>query len=96
MRGLLSFSILWLLTKKEMYGQELADELGKMRGIVPNAGTIYPALSELEKRGLVERIRRGRKNYYFLTETGRLGSIEACRYFCTVYEDIFKEYGNTP
>lgn len=77
-----------------MYGQELAEELGKMRGVVPNTGTIYPALSELEKRGLIDRKRRGRKNYYCLTDAGRRGSIEACRYFCTVYEDIFKEYGN--
>jgi len=40
MRGLLSFSILWLLTKREMYGQEIAEELGRRRGSTPNPGTM--------------------------------------------------------
>ena len=50
MRGMLSFMILWLLSKRPMYGQELATEIGKRRGTKPNPGTIYPALKELEKR----------------------------------------------
>jgi DNA-binding PadR family transcriptional regulator len=93
MRGLLSFSILWLLTKRDMYGQELAEELGKMRGKRPNPGTLYPALQELEKRGLVEARKEGRKKFYVLAESGRTGVVEACEYFCTVYADIFREYG---
>lgn len=92
MRGLLSFSVLWLLTKKEMYGQELAKELESMRGTRPNPGTLYPALQELENRKLVETIKIGRKKYYRLTDLGRKGAAEACEYFCTVYEGIFKEY----
>ena len=43
MRGMLSFTILWLLSKRPMYGQELAMEIGKRRGDKPNPGTIYPA-----------------------------------------------------
>jgi len=92
MRGLLSFSILWLLLKKEMYGQELADELGRMRGAKPTPGTLYPALSDLEGSGLVEWRRRGRKKVYSLTEEGRRGSLEACQYFCAAYGDIFREF----
>jgi len=60
MRGLLSFSILWLLTKRDMYGQEIAEELAQRRGTKPNPGTLYPALAELEKRGHVES-RPGRR-----------------------------------
>ncbi len=93
MRGLLSFTILWLLTKRDMYGQELAEELGEMRGIKPNPGTLYPALRELEKRGLVDTRKEGRKKYYVLTDAGRKGAGEACEYFCTVYAGIFREYG---
>ena len=93
MRGLLSFSILWLLTKKDMYGQELADELAQRRGTRPNPGTIYPALSDLEKNGRVETRKEGRKKIYSLTEDGRASAIRACAYFCRAYGEIFREYG---
>jgi len=96
MRGLLSFSLLWLLLKKEMYGQELAEELGRMRGTKPTPGTLYPALAELEGSGLVEVTRRGRKKTYRLTEEGRRGALEACRYFCSAYGDIFREFTEAP
>jgi len=92
MRGLLSFTILWLLTKRDMYGQELADELEKRRGTRPNPGTLYPALKELEKNGLVESCRDGKKRVYHLTEEGREGVIKACRYFCRAYGEIFQEF----
>ena len=36
MRGMLSFMILWLLSKKPMYGQQLATEIGKRKGANPN------------------------------------------------------------
>ena len=44
MRGLLSFLILFLLSKKPMHGQEIANELERRKGIRPSPGTIYPAL----------------------------------------------------
>src|SRR5580700_4832215 len=53
MRGMLSFMILWLLSKRPMYGQELAAEIGKRRGEKPNPGTIYPALKDLASRGMI-------------------------------------------
>ncbi|RLI07953.1 PadR family transcriptional regulator [Candidatus Bathyarchaeota archaeon] len=94
MRGLLSFTILWLLTKRDMYGQELADELERRRGTRPNPGTLYPALMELEKSGLVRSRREGRRKVYHLTEEGREGAIRACEYFCRAYGDIFKEFAS--
>ena len=92
MRGFLSFTIMWILRKKEMYGQEIAEELEKMRGVRPNPGTLYPALQELEKQGLVETRKEGRKTIYTLTEAGHSGAMEACEYFCSVFGDIFLEY----
>ena len=94
MRGLLSFSILWLLTKKEMYGQEIADELERMRGTRPNPGTLYPALSELEKSKMIESRKEGRRKIYLLTNAGKAGAEEACQYFCRAYQSIFKEYSH--
>lgn len=92
MRGLLSFSILWLLLKKDMYGQEMADELDRMRGTKPTPGTLYPALGELESSGMVVWRKKGRKKIYSLTEDGRRGALEACQYFCSAYGGIFREF----
>ena len=92
MRGYLSFTIMWILRKKEMYGQELAGELERMRGTKPNPGTLYPALKELERQGMVETRKEGRKKIFKLTEAGRAGVLEACEYFFTVYGEMFKEY----
>lgn len=92
MRGLLSFTLLWILSKGEMYGQEMADELERRRGTRPNPGTLYPALSELEKSGLVTSVKDGRKKVYHLTEDGREGVMRACSRFCQMYGDIFEEF----
>ena len=54
MRGMLSFLILFLLSKKEMNGQELAEELEKRKGEKPSPGTIYPALKNLREAGLIK------------------------------------------
>jgi len=94
MRGLLSFSILWLLTKRDMYGQEIADELAQRRGTRPNPGTLYPALAALEKSGNVETRKEGRKKTYTLTEQGRESARVACEYFCRAYGEIFQEHGS--
>lgn len=93
MRGMLSFRILWLLSKKPMNGQEISKELGRRRGTNPTPGTLYPALKELRTKGLVEMEREGRKTTYTLSEKGKEGLEEACRYFCNAFGEIFKEYG---
>ena len=55
MRGMLSFLILFLLSKKPMHGQELANELRKRKGDKPSPGTIYPALKCLKEAGLIRK-----------------------------------------
>jgi len=92
MRGMLSFLILWLLAKKGMYGQELAKEIGKRKGTKPNPGTIYPALRELKKKGLIELKKEGRITNYRITEKGRKGIETACEYFCRAFGEIFTEH----
>lgn len=91
MRGMLSFMILWLLSKKSMYGQELAAEIGKRKGNIPNPGTIYPALKVLKKRDLVTTTKKGRKITYNITEKGRKGFQLAKEYFSTAFGEIFRE-----
>ena len=79
-RGFLSMWILWTLKKKggEMYGYEIMQALGKMtRGRwAPKAGTIYPILRRLEKRGLVKSewtTKAGglSRRYYKITPEGK-------------------------
>jgi PadR family transcriptional regulator, regulatory protein PadR len=88
MRGMLSFMILWLLSKKPMYGQELAEEIGKRKGERPNPGTIYPALKELASKGFVNVEPRGRTTVYELTKEGKSTLAKARVYFRRAYGDI--------
>jgi DNA-binding PadR family transcriptional regulator len=91
MRGLLSFQLLWLLSKAPQNGQELARELEKRRGSKPTPGTLYPALKEMEFKGLIQGVREGRKRTYHLTQTGHVGLVQACQYFHQVFNEIFED-----
>ncbi len=89
MRGMLSFLILFLLSKKPMHGQELAEEIGKRKGEKPSPGTIYPALKALREAGLIKEKRSGKIKIYELTKDGKLGLEEAKRQFCRTFTDVF-------
>jgi DNA-binding PadR family transcriptional regulator len=86
---MLSFTILWLLSKRPMYGQELATEIGNRRGDKPNPGTIYPALKDLASRGMIEAHLEGRNNVYELTDRGRIGLSRSLEYFRKAFGEIF-------
>jgi PadR family transcriptional regulator PadR len=88
MRGMLSFLILHLLTKKRMYGAEIADEIARRKAERPNPGTLYPTLKQLEKRGLIESSREGNAKYYRITPTGKEGILQAKEFFVQAYGDI--------
>lgn len=89
MRGMLSFTILWLLSKRPMYGQELAAAIGEQRGGKPNPGTIYPALKDLADRGIIESHMEGRNKVYELTDRGRAGLSKSLVYFRKAFGEIF-------
>ena len=91
MRGMLSFQILWLLSKRSMYGQELATEIGKRRGEKPSCGTIYPALKDLETRGMIKAHAEGHNNVYELTPEGWAGLPKALEWFKKAFGDIIAE-----
>ena len=88
MRGMLSFRILWLLSKRPMYGQELAAEIGKRKGNKPNPGTIYPALKLMSKRKLVQSHLEGRNTVYELTKLGRLNLSRSIQHFRRAFGEI--------
>ena len=92
MRGMLSFYILWLLSKKAMHGEELAQEIGKRRGDKPKAGTIYPALKELKGDGLIKGEKKGKLIVYSLTSRGKKVNKDAMNYFFRAFGDIFRDH----
>lgn len=91
MRGLLSFLILHLLSRKRMYGVEIADEIAKRKAEKPNPGTLYPTLKSLENKGLIESSKEGNTRYYRITQSGKEGLEEAKEFFIQAYGDIVLE-----
>ncbi len=91
MRGYLSFLILWLLSKKPLAGSELAEEIGKRKGVRPNPGTIYPTLADLSHRKAVSFKMQGKKKVYSLTPKGRQMLQESVDFFCHCFHDVFSK-----
>jgi len=73
-RGLLRLYILHRLSKKPMSGYDLMSDLDELTGGAwhPGSGSIYPALEDLRRRGLVEGSSRGSrsKRVYTITTKG--------------------------
>ncbi|QQG39638.1 MAG: PadR family transcriptional regulator [Candidatus Aenigmatarchaeota archaeon] len=90
MRGMLSFQILYLLAKKPMHGEELAQEIGKRRGGKPKAGTIYPALKDLTTKKLIKGEKRGKTIVYALTPEGTKTMRYARDYFRRCFGEILE------
>jgi PadR family transcriptional regulator, regulatory protein PadR len=90
MRGMLSFHILWLLSRESMHGDRIAQELEKRRGEKPKAGTIYPALKDLKEKGLINGEREGKMIVYSLTPEGKKEVRYALSYFKRAFGDIIE------
>ena len=89
MRGLLGFLILFLLSKKNMHGQELADEIEKRRGDKPSPGTIYPALKGLKEAGFLDEEKVGKTITYSLTSRGKKALSIAKKRFTKTFLGVF-------
>jgi len=74
-RGLLKPLILSLLSKRELHGYRLMEELRSLMGRGLGPSFIYPALRELEDKGYIKGrwLRSGGRKIrtYSLTEAGR-------------------------
>lgn len=88
MRGFLSFLILFLLSKKPMSGQDIAKEIEKRKGDKPSPGTIYPALKNLNKSGMLNEKKQGKSIVYSLTKKGKRNLKMAKEIFCRTFVDI--------
>ena len=70
-KGLLSFLILHELREEALYGEQLAERIGKRKGAMLTPGTIYPALKKLRAHRLIKFSREGRCKIYTLTPRGK-------------------------
>jgi DNA-binding PadR family transcriptional regulator len=90
MRGMLGFLILFLLSKKPMHGQELAEEIARRKGEKPSPGTIYPALKSLREMGFISSDEKGGKTIvYTLTERGKNALRISKRMFIRAFLGVF-------
>jgi len=85
MKGYLTYLILWNLKKSRMNGAEISREFEKRRGTKPSPGTIYPALKELRKNGLIIV---DETKTYSLTKNGEKELKSACKFFCKIFYDV--------
>ena len=85
MKGYLTYTILWLLSKESLNGAEITRELQKRRGTKPSPGTVYPALKELNEKGLIAIDENKR---YSLTKKGRKELKTGCTLFCKMFYDM--------
>ncbi len=90
MRGMLGFLILFMLSKKRMHGQEIADEIEKRKGCRPSPGTIYPALKSLKEDGFIKEKKSGKTISYGLTEEGKRALKVAKQRFVRTFVGLFE------
>lgn len=89
MRGMLSFLILFLLSKKTMHGQEISEEIEKRKGDRPSPGTIYPALKNLKEMDFIKEKKEGKTINYTITSVGGEALKNARQRFCRTFKDVF-------
>ena len=92
MRGFLTFIVLKLISKKNMSGEEIREEIKKRKGSRPSPGTIYPVLKSLNKTGFIEEVSSsGKMKIYRLTKKGKKELDIATRKFCEIFYDMKDE-----
>ena len=89
MRGMLGFLILFLISKKPMYGKELADEITRRKGEKPSPGTLYPAIKIIREAGFIDEKKEGKTITYTLTPSGKKALTVAKRRFCKIFLGVF-------
>ncbi|MEK6983626.1 MAG: PadR family transcriptional regulator [Nanoarchaeota archaeon] len=93
MKGFLSFIVLNLISKKNMSGEEIRQEIKKRKGSKPSPGTIYPVLKSLSEDGFIQEIPNGnRTKKYKLTRKGQKEIKIATKKFCVIFYDMKDEF----
>lgn len=89
MKGFLHFLVLKLISRKDLSGEEIRQEIERRRGTKPSPGTIYPVLKSLTEKGLIEETaEKGKEKRYHLTKAGQKEVKAATEKFCCLFQDI--------
>ena len=93
MRGFLTFTVLRLVGKKPMSGEDLRQELAVRKGSKPSPGTIYPVLKVMSRSGWIAEIKggsrgSGKEKKYRITSKGRKELGTATRKFVAIFCDM--------
>ena len=93
MRGFLTFTVLRLISKKSMSGDEIRDELEQRKGSRPSPGTIYPVLKSLVENGwIVEIGKSGKEKKYGITPKGKKEVEAATARFVSLFCDMKEDF----
>lgn len=93
MKGFLSFIVLKLISKGNMSGDEIREELKSRRGSKPSPGTIYPVLKSLSQSGFIEEVKSpGKAKKYRLTKKGKKEIAAATKKFCEIFYDMEDDF----
>jgi PadR family transcriptional regulator, regulatory protein PadR len=90
LRGFLSFWLLWELRLGPLVGAQLAERLAWRRGTPVSNGTLYPALANLERQGMVKKRRRGRDTQYEVSSKGERELACARSYLQVILADVME------
>jgi PadR family transcriptional regulator, regulatory protein PadR len=94
-KGILSFIVLNILSRKHFYGYELMDEIQRVSTYNIAEGTLYPLLDRLKKDGLVtsEWVHQPSgvpRKYYSITKAGESTLEIMNRYWLSLSSSINK------
>lgn len=93
MRGFLAFTVLRLVAKRKMSGEDIRKELEKRKGSKPSPGTIYPVLKSLSGNGWIEEAEdNGKEKKYKLTRDGKRELNAATRKFIAMFCDMKEDF----
>lgn len=93
MKGFLSFIVLRLISKKNMSGEGIRNEIEKRKGKKPSPGTIYPVLKSLKENGLIEEVKdSGKEKKYTITKKGKKEVSSAVKKFVALFCDMKSEF----
>ena len=93
MKGFLTFLILRLISKKNLSGEEIRQELEKRKGTRPSPGMIYPVLKFLRENEFIKELEgSGKVKTYQITKKGVKEVQRATRFFCQTFYDLREDF----
>ncbi|MBI4162250.1 MAG: PadR family transcriptional regulator [Candidatus Aenigmarchaeota archaeon] len=94
MQSMTKYYLLAALSRQEMHGYHLIQELEKITGKKPSTGQIYPVLKEMQKSGYItmKASSNGKKKikYYKMTKSGEKFFAEMTKRFSSLIEATIK------